>query len=226
MIGQEALIPRGKMTLNIPEIKEEQLVFLRNQDILTISQRGVATASATGTFAGENSLTISVINIKNIRSITVAAVLKSLGTDYTVAYGEASAIISFTAAQTGDYTIPYDHGVGDSIYPDFPRDDLTINSYPRIAVDILNAPIDAFGIGGTQFISNVAFTVVIYANKSADLDTYVQAIKAAYVANPKSFYYLKFIKPTLIGPTINSPDKQDEIMQKNIDLLGMFEVDQ
>ena len=210
--------------MDITKIKSEQVDFLRNIDVFTITQRGVTTASATGTLSGTKIITISTAAIKNIRSITVGAVSKSLGTDYTIAYGTTSTIITFGANQTGAYSVSYDHGT-DKIYPDFPRDSLTINSYPRIAVDVLSAPIDAFGIGGDTFISNVAMTIVVYDKNSDDLDSYIQTIKDLYVSNAKNFYYLNFVKPTLIGPTINSADKKDEIMQKNLDIMGQFEVD-
>jgi len=211
--------------VDIQKIKQEQVVFLRNQDIFTTTQRGVTTANATGTLSGTKIITISKTNVKNIRSITVDAVTKTFGTDYTVDYKHANGcVITFGENQTGDYIVSHDYGT-DKIFPDFPRDDLTIDSYPRMAVDILNVSMDAFGVGGAIFISNVAFTVVVYDDNSDDLDGYIQAIKSAYITNAKNFYYLKFIKPTLIGPTINSPDKKDEIMQKNIDLLGMFETD-
>jgi len=213
-----------RMALNIQNIKQEQLVFLRNSDIFSISERGVTTANATGTLSGTKVITISTTGVKNIRTITVGAVSKSLGTDYTVVYGTASTIITFGANQTGNYVVSHDYG-SDKIYPDFPRDDLTIGSYPRIAIDILSAPIEAFGIGGTTFITDVAFTIVVYADKSDALDGYIQAIKTAYIAVPKDFYYLSYVKPTMIGPTLDSADKKSEIMQKNIDMLGMFNVE-
>lgn len=211
--------------MNIPLIKQEQIVFLRNSDVFTISQRGVTTASATGTLSGTKVITISTAAIKNIRSVTVGAVSKYVGTDYTAVYGAASTVITFIANQTGAYAASHDYGT-DKIFPDFPRDDLTINSYPRIALDVINVGMDALGIGGSSFISNVAITIVIFSNNSDNLDSYVNTIKALYVTNAKNFYYLKFVKPTFIGPTINSPDKKNEIMQKNIDILGMFAVDQ
>jgi len=176
------------MALNIQNLKQEQVDFLRNQDIFTTTQRGVTTANATGTLSGTKVITISRTNVKNIRSITVDAVPKYLGTDWTVNYKHATGcVITFGSNQTGDYVVSHDYGT-DKIFPDFPRDDLTIDSYPRIAVDILNVGMDAFGIGGDNFISNVAFTVVVYDKKSADLDGYIQAIKEAYVAAPKDFY--------------------------------------
>ena len=210
--------------MNIQQIKQEQLVFLRNQDIFTTTIRGVITGTQEDTISG-TTITIAKSNVKNIRSITIDAVSKSVGTDYTVNYEHATGcVITFGSSQSGDYSISYDYGT-DKIYPDFPRDDLKIGSYPRIAVDLLNVSTDAFGIGGEQFIHDVALTIVVYSNNSDEIDGYIDSIKSAYVSNAKNFYYLKFIKPTLIGPTINSPEKNNEIMQKNIDLLGMFSVD-
>ena len=210
--------------VNITRVKQEQVVFLRNNDIFSITERGVTTANATGTLSGTKVITISTAAIKNIRSVTVGAVSKSVGTDYTVAYGTTSTVITFGSNQTGAYSVSHDYGT-DKIYPDFPRDDLKINSYPRIAIDVMSIPIEPFGIGGDTFISNVALTIVVYDKNSDNLDSYVQTIKDLYVTNAKNFYYLKFVKPTLIGPTINSADKKDEIMQKNIDILGMFNVE-
>ncbi len=210
--------------MNIQNIKKEMVNFLRNQDIISTTIRGVTTQTDTGTFAGDSTYTLDTnpTITKNVRSVTRGTLL-AYGEDYTVNF--LTGVITFTVAQTGAYTIIYDTGNSDRLYPDFPRDDLTINSYPRIAVDILSAPIDAFGIGGDSFISDVAFTIVVYDDNSDDLDSYIQTIKDLYVANAKNFYYLSFVKPTLIGPTINSPDKRDEIMQKNLDILGMFNVE-
>ena len=210
--------------MNVKKIKQEQVVFLRNQDIFTTSQRGVTTANATGTLSGTKVITISTAAIKNIRSITVAAVTKNLGTDYTVVYGNTSTVITFGSNQTGDYIVSHDYGT-DKIFPDMPRDDLDIDSYPRISVDILSAPGDAFGIGGDSFISDVAFSVIVYDDDSDDIDEYVDAIKDVYITNAKNFFYLPFIKRILIGPTIDSPDKKNEIMQKNIDYVAQFNVE-
>ena len=211
--------------MDITKIKQEQVDFLRNNNVFSITERGVTTTTQEATLSSASTITIDKTTVKNIRSITVGAVAKVLGTDWTVDYKHSTGcVITFIAAQTGASIVTYDYG-GDKIYPDFPRNDLTINSYPRIAIDIINAPIEPFGIGGDSFISNVALTIVVFANNSDDLDTYIQAIKTLYVANSKNFYYLNFVKPTFIGPTINSPDKKDEIMQKNIDIMGMFLVD-
>ncbi len=211
--------------MNLQNIKTELVNFIRNQDVLTISQRGVTTYSDTGTFAGDSSHTLAnnPTTVKNVRSVVVAAVTLSYGADYTVNFD--TGVISFTVAQTGAYTIGYDSGSTDKIYPDFPRDDLGINSYPRIAVDIVSVSTDAFGVGGTKFISNIVFTVVVYADNADNVDTYIQTIRDALISNTKSFNYVSFVKPILTGPLINSPDRSDEIMHRNSDYQGMFSVE-
>lgn len=212
------------MALNLTNIKNELIVFLRNQDILSTTQRGVTTDSATGSLSSETTITIARTNVKNIRSITVASIPKYLGIDWTADYNDATGcVITFGSPQTGAYDVSHDYG-SDKIYPDFPRDDLTIDSYPRIATDIMNITTDAFGVGGSKFISDLIFTIVVYANSVDDIDSYIQSIKDAMITNAKLFYYLSFVKPILIGPLINSPDRSNEIMQRNADFQGMFQV--
>lgn len=210
---------------NIPEIIKEQVVFLRNNDVFSTTVRGVTTDTYNEALVSAGSATISVSAIKNIRSVTVDATPLSFGSEYTVAYGITNAVITFAANQTGALVVTYDYGP-DKIFDNFPRNDLTINSYPRIAVDILNGTYDAFGIGGDSFISDFALTIVVYATKKDDINDYVETIKNLYRNNAKSFYYLPFIKVTGVGPTLDSENKKQEIMQKNVDILGMFSVEQ
>ncbi len=214
--------------INPNNIKQELVVFLRNQDIFTIAQRGVTTATHTETLSNAGSATITRVNVKNIRSITVAAVSLAFGTDYTVNYGTgetgSNCVVTFVANQTGAIVITYDYGK-DKIWSDFPRDDLDINSYPRIGVDILSAPSDAFGIGGSQFISDINFTVIVYDDNADDIDGYIYSIRNKFISSAKSFYYLKFIKPTLTGPMISDPEKKEEIMHRNQDFTSMFNVE-
>ena len=216
--------------LNFNAARQELTVFLRNSDIFTITERGVTTATATGTFAGETSLLIDVANGKNIRSITVAASPLALGTDYTVDLtfddsGTTKIKISFVSAQTGDYSIPYDFGT-DKIWPDFPRDDLSINSYPRVAVDIQDVGSDAFGIGGSDYISDIAISVVVYAQSTEKIDSLISTIREKIMTANSDFFYLRFIKPTGTGPLIQDPDKRQEIMSRNVDFTSAFNVEQ
>ncbi len=210
--------------MNITNVKQELINFLRNQDVLTVGVRGVTTSTDTGSFSGDSTYTLATnpTLLKNIRSVTRGALLV-YGTDYTANF--VTGVISFTAAQTGAYTIIYDQGSEDRIFPDFPRNDLTIGSYPRIAIDVINGTSDAFGIGGSQFISNFTVTIVVYDDNQDDIELYIDAMRTDLVNNPTGFYYFNFIKPTGVGPMISSPDRSDEIMQRNIDFQIMMEVE-
>jgi len=210
--------------MNISQTKQELINFLRNQDVLTTTVRGVTTFEDTGTFDADETHTVanSPTNLKNVRSVTRGTVLV-YGQDYTVNF--VTGVISFTSAQTGAYTISYDSGSTDKIYPDFPRDDLTISSYPRIAIDVINGSSDVFGIGGSQFISNFSVTIVVYDDNQNDIESVIDAIRTDFVNNASNFYYFNFIKPTGTGPMISSPDRSNEIMQRNIDYQIIMEVE-
>ena len=216
--------------LDFFKIKQELCQFLRNQDIISIGNRGVTTTTATGTFAGETSLLISRTNIKNIRSVVVATTTLTYGSDYTIDFyfSDSSVIktkITFIVAQTGAYTITYDYGT-DKIWPDFPRDDLSIDSYPRIAIDVQSVNSDAFGIGGEDFISELFFTIVVYGQSVETLNEYISTIRQKFMENASEFYYLRFIKPVGMGPLIQDEDKRQEIMSQNIDFQSMFNTEQ
>ncbi len=210
------------MTLNLTNIKTELLNFIRNADVLTTTQRGVTTSTDTGTFSSASTHTLATnpTLVKNIRSVTRGTLL-TYGEDYTVNF--VTGVISFTSTQDGSYTIIYDQGSTDSIYPDFPRAGLKISDYPRIAVDFSGIPADAFGIGGTELISSPRFVMVIYADNTTNIDTYTQTIKDDMKTNSKLFFYFPYTKLTFIGPIIESLGRSAEIMHRNMDYEIMFQ---
>jgi len=215
--------------IDIQEIKEELVVFLRNQNIISVTNRGVTNTQDTGTFSSTSSYLINRTNVKNIKSITVASVVKSFGTDYSVDYyfndsGTRKCKITFVTAQTGSYSIDYDYGT-DKIWPDFPRDDLSISSYPRISVDVLSVSTTAFGIGGNEDISNILFSVQIFAQSVVSMNSYTKTIRTKFLENRKSFYTLGYIQPTGIGPMIEDPAKRQEIMSQNLDFQSIINVE-
>ena len=142
--------------------------------------------------------------------------------EYWVDY--STGVISFENVQIGAYIILYDQGSTDKIYPDFPRDDLSISSYPRIAVDIIAGTSDAFGIGGASFITGYGVSVVAFSYNVGDIETYIQSIRTAFINASNDFYNISFIKPTAMGPLIESPDRSSQILQRSQDFEIMFEV--
>ena len=87
--------------ISIWKIKEELVVFLRNQDLISISDRGVSTEQDTGTFTADSTHTLATnpLFVKNVRNVNVASADLTFGTDYTVNYD--TGVITFTPAVTG-----------------------------------------------------------------------------------------------------------------------------
>jgi len=211
--------------ISIDNINQELEFFLRNKDILTITERGVQTATATGTFASDSSLVINVANVKNIRSITVAGSPLTFGTDYTVDTdfnSNTQCKITFTVAQTGAYSIPYDYG-SDRIFSDWPKDDVKIGSFPRIGFDIIGG--DTVPLGLTGPIDNTSYDVsfVAYDQKKSRVNEIIASIRSNLRDNRTSgFFYFNYIVLSKIGPMIPAPTGQNKVIQRNQDGKIMF----
>lgn len=217
-------------TIDLAEVRKEMVYFLRNDiTILTPGDRGVTNDVAAGSFSADTEYLINRTNVKNVRSVTVGGGLLTYGTDYTVDvdYDDSGTIkcrVAFTTAQTGVYSIVYDYGDTDKIFPDFPKSDLTLSSFPRIGCDILNIPSRPGGFGNVN-VSEIDITIVAYAAKTKDLSDYITDIRAAIVAAQTGFYYVgKVVKPLSIGPILKSERSKgkDKIFQQNIDIRGFF----
>lgn len=213
--------------INLNDIKTELVVFIRNSDVISIGDRGVTTT--TDEFDGdetETQFTLSNSNVKNVRSVTIDDVAQTFGTDYTVNY--STAVITFTSAPgtgTDNVDVEYDYGSGDKIYPDFPRVDLGINSYPRIAVAVTSMTTAELGIGGAANINDLLLSVYVYANGMANVDTYIKDIRSVFLQNKNDFYYLKFITPVTQSPLINEPARGDKIYTRSVELRALFNVE-
>jgi len=213
------------MATSLMNIKEELVVFLRNQDIISIGNRGVTTSQDTGTFSSDSSYTLATnpTLTKNVRDVTVASVLLEFGTDYTVNYG--TGVISFVSAQTGSYTINYDQGSSDSIYPDFPQPHLKLVNFPRIAIDIISSSSNEVGIGAGITQSQYVVSIVCYDKDQTDVENLVSNSKTAIMSNKKNLYYSNFITPSNVGPLLVSEFGKNKIFQRNQDMEVLFNYD-
>lgn len=211
------------------DLKTELVYLLRNNNVLTKTQRSVTTQTDTATLVGATSHLINRTNVKNIRSVKVGLTTLSYGTDYTIDLdyddsGTTKCKITFVTAQTGELEVSYDYG-SDKIFGDYPRDDLKLDSYPRIAVDLISKSTDAFGIGGNTFISDTLVTIVVYSKSIDQIETFLSTIEGLLRTNAKSFYYAPFVKPIGRGPLIKPGDRNDIILHKNVDCMAMFSVE-
>lgn len=217
-------------TVNLTEMKEELVVFLRNKDILTTTQRNVTTTNDAGSWTAESNHLIDVPNIKNIRGITVDATPLVFGTDYNVDYsyddsGTIKCRITLTNPQTGAYDIEYDYGT-DKIFSDLPKTTLNISSFPRIGVDFIGINTSELGIGGYSNVTDVSLSIYVYDPKTGAIDDFMQSIRTAIMQNKKTFYYFSFVTLVTVGPTLVFIDGKQKIYQRNIDIVSLDNVEE
>jgi hypothetical protein len=214
--------------INLNQIKQEMVVFLRNSDIISISDRGVTTSTDEGIGTGDNvevDFALAESNAKNVRNVKLDGSAQTFGTDYTVDYSTYTVTFSSAPGSGVAVTATYDYGSGDSIYPDFPRTDLGITSYPRMAVAVTSVATSEMGIGGAANINDILLSVYVYANGMAAVDDYIKDARSAFLQAKKDFYYLKFVTPVTQSPLINEPARGDKIYTRSLDIRALFNVE-
>ena len=204
------------------EIKKELVNFLRNSDIISKANRGVTTRTDTGTYAGASTDTVDTnpTKLRNIRSIIVGGTTLKYGSEYTVNLN--TGVITYISAQTGDYTLSYDTGAPDRIFPDFPQAKVNLASFPRIAVDIIGGDMEEVELGARTTLHDYNISIICYARKTRELEAMISAVMSNMLLNKKLFHYLKFITPEMLGPIVNNMNKGSKVIQRNIDFKSTF----
>lgn len=223
-------------TLNIQTLKNEIVHSLRNGDILSTTVRGVTTRTDNFTAtAGQTQFTLTQTPVKNIRSLTVAAVAKYYLRDYTVAWSTGIVTLS-TGATVGDaVAIQYDYGTGDKIYPDLPRDDLYLTSYPRVGLELTSITTTPLGLGGMVHMSDLLITIFAWMPANIDsaiasgtggqtaLSTLMYNIRNVIRTNAKTYYTFTFITPAGTGPLLKG--EEDKLLMQSQDFQIRFVVE-
>lgn len=208
----------------LTDIKTEIVVFLRNQNVLSISTRGVTTV--TELFSGTGALqdfTLAQITLKNVRQVLVSTVPQTFGTDYTVNY--TTGTVHFNTAPplaANNVSVQYDYGSTDRIFPDFPQPHLKLATFPRIAVDVMGGTTSEYALFADGTVSEYNLTVACYSKDQDEVESMIAAVRTAFMDNKKLFYYSPFITPTATGPIIISPFGADKIFERNQDLNIRF----
>lgn len=201
-------------------MKEEICHSLRTGDVLSISVRGVSAKTDTFTAtASQTVFTLTYTNIKNIRSLTVNSVAKYYLRDYTVAWATGVVTLNTGATINDPVSIIYNYGSsGDKIYPDLPRDDLTLTSYPRVGIELTSITTQPFGLGGMVHMSDLLITIFAWMPANIDtavsggfggqtaLSTLVYNIRNVIRTNAKSYYTFTYITPAGTGPLLKGED--------------------
>lgn len=212
--------------LDQTDILEEVVVKIRNSDVLTTSQRGVVTTASTGTISGGTSITLTVPNVKNVRSVLINSSTLSYGSDYVVDYNSGTnCVITLTSAQTGNTTVNYDYG-SDKIYPGYPRQDISISAIPQIAVEFIDITSENGGFGNVNQ-NSYDLSIVVYDFKKEDVRATIKKLRKFLIDNMNTFYYLKVVKPRMIGPMVPAEFEKfkDRVFKQNIDFNSSFNLE-
>jgi hypothetical protein len=225
-------------TINIQTVRDEFCHFLRYSDVLTTSIRGVTRDSTEGYTVGaggEATHTFGHNPVRNFKVLTVNGTAKYYLRDYTVNW--TTGVLTWNSALVNNdvVVVTYDYGNGDKIYPDLPRDDLTLSSYPRIGLQLTSISTEPLGIGGSTHTSDVLFTVFVLApaNKDSnisggfgglsDLEECHRLVRDAIRTGAKSFYTFPWIYPSGLGPLFKGFN--DKVLQQSADYQIKFRIE-
>jgi len=176
-------------------ILNEYLNFIRTADLISVSDRGVTTTTDTFTSAatGAETFTLTHTNAKNIRSVTYDGAAITFVTNYT--YDLDVYTVTLLAVTSGKaVVVSYDYGSGDKVYPDYPKPDLTISSFPRIGFGVYGFKSEVAGFSNV-LKSNWRFDVRVYATTSKQADQLIDSLRTANIAAYVSLKYANRIFP-------------------------------
>lgn len=137
-------------TLDLQQVRDELCNFLRQGDVLSTSVRGVSrvTSSYSVGVGGESAHTFTGnIPVRDFKVLTVDAIPKYFLRDYTMNWN--TGVLTWNTPLTNGQVVVYqlDFGSGDKIFPDYPREDLTLTSFPRVGIEITSVSTSPLEIG-------------------------------------------------------------------------------
>lgn len=227
-------------TIELENLREEICHALRNGDIFGAASttiRGVTNTTNSFTAgAGDIEFTLSHTGVKNIRSLTIDSVDKYLFRDYTVNWATGKITLNTPTTGGEDIEVSYDYSSSaDKIYPDMPRTDLTLTSFPRVGIELTSSRTEPLGLGGLRHISDLIVTAYVWVpvNKdtniagglggTSDLNNTIKRVRDALRTTPKSYYNFPYIYPMSTSPIITGQD--NKIIQMSQDFNVRFVVE-
>lgn len=225
-------------TTDIKDVKTEFVVFLRNADILSTTERGVTTTSNVFTAtASQTVFTLSNAVTRNIRYATVDGVAKDVYTDYAPDYKSISSTLTFTTGLTAgellDVGFDYSSGTAEKVWSDYPELQYLPSSVPRVGFDITGFRTSALSIGDSNWLSDALVTVKVYDSNLKNIDSFISTIRSKIKAAQLSFYHFQTVRPKNIGPALlhdlvakgrvaGKSRLSGKVYEKAIDLIAQF----
>lgn len=194
-------------TIAMEKARQEFLVFLRNSDILSTTQRGVTTKTdkfvAT---AGQTVFTLSSFTVRNVRSVLVNSVAKLPYKDYNPAYNQGIAstitfLSGLTLSDTVDIQYDYSSGTAEKVWPDYPEVLFLPTNCPRVGFDFISMRTTPIGIGATNWLTDALVRVKFYdLGTYKTIDQFISTLRSKLKAAQKSFYHFQIAYVTDLSP--------------------------
>ena len=206
--------------INQEDVLNEVVISLRNADVLSTTIRGVTRTTKTDTLVAKNTIIIGRNNVKNIKNITINA---TPYTDYTVNYDDGSCTITLGSNQTGTSIVTYDYGT-DKIFTGYPRNDLNLDSFPRISVEYIDITSESGGFGNVNRNKH-DISILMYSTNKKEIRNTITLIRTWCINNQNSLSTLRLIKPVMMGPLVLAGEFakfKDKVMKQNFDFAGLL----
>lgn len=211
------------------KIEDEFLNFLRvNLNSIDTNSRVVEkTTSFTTTTTTIYELNAFAMNY--VKSVTLDGDLLMFGRDYEILWrGDNKGSIQLNSTPAEDLSLVVVWGLKEGsssfIYPDFPRNDLSDDSYPRVGFRISWVR-DMAGMGsGQQSVWNNTglLQIKIIGLSTAQANSIFTIMDNLIIQNYRSFYYIRYIDP-------NSADNFDNFQEdrtgKRFQILSQYNLE-
>jgi hypothetical protein len=209
--------------LSYGDLKEELIIFLRN-NLTDPNARGTAGSNVWTAGGISGNFTLSQLGVKNISSVTVDGIAQTGYVDYTPNYQNNSPssypTINLASVPLSGLQVQVNYKYGETwIYPDWPRTDLGLSTYPRVSMDLTSKRTEPFGIGGEAVKSDILFSITAFADKSSTIDSILSETGSAIIHNIKNFHYFQGIFPSSMGPEFKEPERNEKIVMRTADFI-------
>lgn len=201
-----------------------ELVEFFRQRLTDPNNRGTIETTIQSGTGSKVKFTLPRASINCMYSILVNNTIQSNYTEYYVDYKDRNPndypIVYFLTPPSNLATVEFTYCYGTSwIYPDVPKIDMKLGSYPRVSIRLLGFRTTEGGLGALSNITDMLGTVDIYSSMESELEDLVRDIRTLILQNKKNFNYFNLIIPQGTGPVLVSPSREERILQQNQDFM-------
>ncbi len=210
--------------IDLRAFKDEMLNYVVNK--LYSSDPKSRYSQTTTTFSGDASTTGFELSstLRAITSVSISSVSQDYGEDYLPIFDSESATrgyIEFTSAPgsgTDNISVTYISGTPGWIYTDFPRKDLALSRYPRIAVGMIPTTVEG-GLGGASNVLNtqIRVSILFLSENTRELDEFQNTLNTNLNKDAKDFYNWRYILPENARELSLGEDVSADIVARNQD---------